>query len=138
MVMRFKSEEDYRQFLRLRELEWRRAPRQALPDADETPDPGPESVLAGKIGTWARDNGYPMLAFRQSRKAKGFLVAGWPDIEIKLPNGRSVSLELKSATGRMKQEQKDMKLRFMALGHEIYTVKSWKRFLEIVGNASRI
>jgi len=138
--MRFKSEEDYQQFLRLRELESRRvkAILHTLPDADDVPDPGPESVLAGKIGTWARDNGYPMLAFRQSRKAKGFLVAGWPDIEIKLPNGRSVSLELKSATGRMKQEQKDMKLRFMALGHEIYTVKSWKRFLEIVGNASRI
>jgi len=133
--MRFKSEEDYQQFLRLRDLE----SRQALPDSDDdTPDDGPESVLAGKIGTWARDNGYPILAFRQSRKAKGFLVAGWPDIEIKLPNGRAVSLELKSATGRMEQEQKDMRLRFMALGHEIYTVKSWKRFLEIVGNAQTI
>ena len=133
--MRFKSEEDYRQFLRLRELE----ARKALPDTDDdTPDDGPESVLAGKIGTWARDNGYPILSFRQSRKAQGFIPAGWPDIELKLPNGRAVSLELKSATGRMKQEQKDMKLRFMALGHEIYTVKSWKRFLEIVGNAQTI
>ena len=80
-MMRFKSEEDYQQFLRLRELESRRvkAILQTLPDADETPDPGPESVLAGKIVKYCKDHGYPCQCFRKSKKAKGFLVKGLTD-----------------------------------------------------------
>ena len=47
---------------------------------DETePDPGPESSLSGKITKWAKDHGYPCQCFRQSRKARGFTVPGWPD-----------------------------------------------------------
>jgi len=46
---------------------------------DDTPDPGPESKLQAKIAKWAKDHGYPCQCFRQSKKAKGFLVPGWPD-----------------------------------------------------------
>ncbi len=42
-------------------------------------DPGPESVLSGKIVRWAKERGYPCQCFRQSRKARGFLAPGWPD-----------------------------------------------------------
>lgn len=127
-MMRFKSEEDYMQFLRLRELE----ARKALPDTDDTADPGPESVLAGKIGTWAKDHGYPILAFRQSAKARGFIPAGWPDCTLILPEGRTVFIELKSGKGRLRKEQKQLRLMFMALSHEYHVCKSMQRFLEIV------
>ena len=46
--------------------------------ADEEPDEK-ESVLAGKIMKWAKDNAYPVQCFRQSVKARGFMVPGWPD-----------------------------------------------------------
>ena len=133
--MRFKSEEDYQQFLRLRDLE----ARKALPDSDDdTPDDGPESVLAGKIGTWAKDHGYPILSFRQSAKARGFIPAGWPDCTLILPEGRTVFIELKAGKGRLRKEQKQLRLMFMTLGHEYHVAKSMQRFLEIVGNAQTI
>lgn len=45
----------------------------------DVPDEGPESTLQGKIMKWAKDRGYPCQCFKQSRKAIGFLVPGWPD-----------------------------------------------------------
>jgi|GEM_PF-4950312 len=42
-------------------------------------DPGPESDLQGKIQKWAKEHGYPCQCFRQSAKARRFLVVGWPD-----------------------------------------------------------
>jgi hypothetical protein len=42
-------------------------------------DPGPESDLQGKIMKWAKGHGYPCQCFRQTVKAKGFLIPGWPD-----------------------------------------------------------
>ena len=46
---------------------------------DDVADDGEESILQGKIIDWADRHGYPVLCFRQSKKAKGFLVPGWPD-----------------------------------------------------------
>ena len=48
-------------------------------DTWDEPDPGPESVLQGKIMKYCKESGFPCLCFRQSKKAKGFLVPGWPD-----------------------------------------------------------
>ncbi len=48
-------------------------------DPKEIPDKGPESRLAGKIKKFCDDHGYPCQCFRQSKKAKGFLVPGLPD-----------------------------------------------------------
>ena len=39
----------------------------------------PESILAGKIMQYCKNEGYPCQCFRPSRKAIGFLVPGWPD-----------------------------------------------------------
>ena len=41
-----------------------------------------ESVLQGKITQWAKVHGYPCLSFRQSKKAQGFLLPGYPDITL--------------------------------------------------------
>lgn len=46
---------------------------------EDTPDPGKEEVLAGKIMAWCKERGYPVQCFRQSKKAKGFLLKGFPD-----------------------------------------------------------
>ena len=52
---------------------------------------------------------------------------------IALPGGRWLLLELKSEKGRLRSEQRALGRQFMYLGHEIYVVKSFKRFLEIAG-----
>jgi hypothetical protein len=97
----------------------------------EVPDDGPESRLAGKISKWAKTNGFPILNFRQSKKAAGFIPVGFPDVTLVLPN-RVVFLELKSATGRLRKEQHEVARQFAYLKNAIYVVKSYKRFLEIV------
>jgi hypothetical protein len=46
---------------------------------EDVPDEGPESILQGKIMKYCKESGFPCLCFRQSKKAKDFLVPGWPD-----------------------------------------------------------
>ena len=98
---------------------------------DETSDQGPESVLQSKIVKWCKDAGYPCLSFRQSKKAKGFLLPGYPDITIIIHN-RVVFVELKSASGSLRAEQKALGIQLMSLGHPWYQIKSYKRFLSII------
>ena len=50
-----------------------------LNPTEDIPDQGRESVLSGKIVKYCKEHGYPCQCFRQSRKAKGFLVPGLPD-----------------------------------------------------------
>lgn len=96
-------------------------------DVDE-----PESVLQGKIVAYCNGHGYPCLSFSQSRKARGFLRAGWCDITILLPKGRVVFLELKSAKGRLKPEQAELMQQAKYLQHEWHVVRTWKLFMEII------
>ena len=110
---------------------WRRGdPAPDLP-ALHVADEGKESDLSGKIQKWAKDHGYPCQCFRQSVKAKGFLVPGWPDVTLVL-QGRVVFMELKAKHGRLSNEQQMLKLQFLHLKAEWYEVRSFKRFLEIV------
>lgn len=104
-------------------------PEWAMPE--DQPDPGPESVLQGKIEAWCREWGRPYLSFRQSKRVKRILPPGWPDMEIIMPNGKTLRIELKSGSGRMSDDQKRLKLQFMALGHEIHVVTSYSKFLLI-------
>jgi len=48
-------------------------------EEDHEADSGPESKLQGKIMQWCKEHGFPCQCFRMSRKARGFLVPGWPD-----------------------------------------------------------
>lgn len=48
-------------------------------EVDDTPDPGPEDVLAGKIMKYCKENGFPHQCFRKSQKAKAFLTPGLTD-----------------------------------------------------------
>jgi hypothetical protein len=95
-------------------------PKWAMPD-----DEGKESVLAGKIQQWARDKGYPCQSNRQTKRAKGLLTPGWPDVTLIL-SGRVLFLELKVKGGRMSEEQKQLALQFSILGTPIHRVTSFK------------
>lgn len=103
-----------------------------LPPKDNEADDGPEKVLQRKIVTWAKDWGHPCLSFRQSKNAIGFITPGWPDITLILHKQRVVFLELKSKKGRMSEDQKMMRLQLLSHGQEIYEVRSYKQFLQIV------
>lgn len=103
-----------------------------LPPTEQESDHGPESKLQARIVAWCKEWGKPYLSFRQSRNAKGFLTPGWPDLTICLPSGRVLFIELKSAKGVVKAEQKAIHLQLMALGHEVHVIRSFKRFMEIV------
>jgi len=101
-------------------------------DEWDKPDPGKESVLQSKIEAWCKEWGRPYLSFHQSPKAKRMLPPGWPDMEIIMPNGQTLRMELKSSTGRLSDEQRQLRLQFLALGHSVHKVRSFKRFLELI------
>ena len=125
------SEEEYSEYMAKRERIMPRLQYHDLAGADE-PDEGPESKLQGKIVKWAKEWGRPIQSNRQTKGARSLLTPGWPDITMILPVNRVLFIELKGKGGRLSEEQKQMKLQFMALGHEIHEVRSYKRFLEIV------
>ena len=103
--------------------------------SNEPADEEKEAVLQGKIQKWAKDWGRPILSFRQSKNAKGFIPPGWPDISLLMPCGRVLFIELKSKGGRLSEEQRQAKLQFMALGHEIHEVRSYRAFLRLAREA---
>jgi len=100
-------------------------------ELDQEADPGPESSLQRKIEAWCKEWGRPILSFHQSKAAKRLLPPGWPDLTIIMPN-RVIFIELKSAKGRLSPEQKQLRMQFMALGHDIYEIRSFKRFKEVI------
>jgi len=91
-------------------------------------DPGPERALQRKIMAWAKERGYPCFHDRSRGKNQ----AGWPDCFLYLPKGRHILIELKSAKGSLRPEQKALRRQFKYLGHEYFKLRSWKHFLEII------
>lgn len=132
----FKTDADLQAYLQRARSGFRRDLLPAEQGTDRTglPADEPESVLQGRIVAWAHEHGYPIQSNRQTRNARGLLTPGWPDVCLIL-HGRVVWIELKACKGRLSAEQKEMRIRFMHLGHKIHEVRSWKRFLEIAGPA---
>ena len=95
----------------------------------EIPDPGPESDLQGKAEEWLNERGYPFIHDRSRGKNKRGNIL---DLHIYLPEGRHVVIELKAKGKTMTDEQKDTYRKILFLGHEIYEVRSFKKFLEIM------
>lgn len=50
---------------------------------------------------------------------------------IALPGNRWLLIENKTKQGRLSDDQKDLGNQFAFLGHNVYVIKSYKRFLEI-------
>lgn len=110
----------------------RNSPIGQVPDGDP-PDEGKESILQGKIERWCKEWGRPFLSFHQTKHIRHVLPAGWPDMEIIMPGGQTLRLELKSSSGRLSNEQKQTRLAFMILGHTIHQIRSFRAFKAIVG-----
>jgi len=94
-------------------------------------DEGPESDLQSKCEKWLKDHGYHFLHDR-SRKVnpKGMFL----DLHIYLPAGRHVVIELKVKDNKMSPEQKDTYQILLFNKHEIYEIRSYKAFLEVMNN----
>lgn len=99
--------------------------------SNEKADPGPEAELARKILKYCKEHGYPVQYFRQTPRVQRVLTPGWPDMTIVMSE-RVVFIELKSAEGYLRKEQKKMAQVFSWLGHPIHQVRSYKRFLEVI------
>lgn len=56
-------------------------------------------------------------------KASG-MHAGWPDVLVIGPRGRFIGLELKSTTGRLSDEQKDVHMRIEKAGALVFVCRS--------------
>jgi hypothetical protein len=56
---------------------------------------------------------------------------GWPDLTFTL-KGRSIAVELKSAKGKLTQEQKDTLAQLKRNGAEVYVMRSFDTFYDLL------
>jgi len=94
----------------------------------EVPDAGPENKLQAKCLEYCKAKGY-LVYHDWSKKVN---TPGWPDLFIFMPEKRLVLVELKSASGRLGTEQRELKRHLMYLRFEVHVVKSYKKFLAIM------
>jgi len=87
-----------------------------------------EHNLLVKCLQYCREKGYPVWHDWSRKKNE----AGWPDLIVFLSKGRTCLIELKSSKGYLRTEQQALKRHLLFLGHTVYVVKSYKRFLEIL------
>lgn len=97
------------------------------PEQTKTADE-PEKRLQAKIEAYLTEHGFYWFHDR----SRGCNQRGFPDLVAALPNGRTVWLELKSAGGRMSDEQRMVGAKLAFLGHGFYEIRSYRRFLEIM------
>ena len=105
-------------------------PQQYLQGSPDLPDKGLENALQRKAEDWLNERGYPYIHDRSRKKNKKGKIL---DLHIYLPKGRHVVIEFKVTGNKMSDEQKETYRKILFLGHEIYEVRSFKRFLEIMG-----
>jgi len=99
------------------------------PDDDpEVPDTGPEKKLQAKCLKYCKEHGWPCFHDYSKKKNQ----PGWPDLIIFMDDGRIEMVELKAAAGKLRSEQQQLHRNLMFLGHSIRTVKSYKRFKQIM------
>ena len=97
-------------------------------------DPGPESDLQRKIKDWCDQRGFPCISYWKTKKVYNLpgYIPGWPDMTV-FVHKRVILLELKTASGALRTKQKDIARQLLCLGHEWWQVKSFRRFLKIMG-----
>ena len=101
------------------------------PASQYKPDDGPESTLSKKIRGYCKDHGYPAQINRQSRKARGMLEPGWPDVTMCI-HGKVLFFELKAGKGKLSEDQIRIKLQFLSLKQNWFEVRSFRQFIDIV------
>lgn len=68
------------------------------------------------------------------RRLSGFAIRGVSDI-LGIHNGRMVCLEVKSAKGRLRPEQKEFLDRMISLGAVCGVVRSWPEALDVLSRS---
>lgn len=96
---------------------------------DDVPDPGPESRLQARCLRYCEERGWPVWHDYSRKKNR----AGWPDLIIFQPEGKVILIELKASGGKLRKEQRELKLQLNWLGHTVHVVRSFRRFVEVVG-----
>lgn len=91
---------------------------------------GRESRLQRKCTEWLKMKGFPYIHDNSRGKNRAGAIL---DLHIYLPEGRHVICELKTKGNKMSKEQKETYFKLLYLGHEVHEVRSYKRFLEIMG-----
>ena len=94
----------------------------------EKADDAPEYKLQAKIEAWCKQNGFP---FHHDR-SRGCNTAGFPDLVIALAGGITLWVELKSAKGRLSDDQRKWQAMLIYLGHKHFVIKSFRQFLQAV------
>jgi hypothetical protein len=112
---------------------WAKAKAPAPIDDSERPDDGLESGLQRKCLDYCKQNGY--RAFHD--RSRGVNEPGWPDLKIYMPFGKTLLIELKSSAGKLRREQKQLRLELHWMGHPVYVVKSFNGFLKIIQEKER-
>ena len=101
-----------------------------VPDGEPTTNEAEEieSKLQAKCTKWLREHGWKYIHVQGKKNRAGIL-----DLYVFLPKDHVVVFELKSKTGRMKDEQKEWVSYLAYHRYSVYPgVKSYKRFLEIM------
>lgn len=111
--------------------------RKIKSSTSRTPKAQPEKEIQAEIIRWLEARPDTIVNRRQSGTLitwQGYHIrlaqAGSPDLEVKLVGGRTLDIEVKSATGRVSPEQKEMLERLHLMGHEAIVVRSLKEVQE--------
>lgn len=93
----------------------------------------PEQIVQERVLSWLKFRGFlawhvPNRGLYDSKTNRYNLVDRWhvpgvPDIEVALPGGVTVRIELKSITGRVSPEQSALIARLDALGHPTFVAR---------------
>lgn len=91
--------------------------------------------LHGKILEWC-NNQWPRWKVIWARTdVKSTLPLGCNDMTVLMPRGRVVCVELKSATGKLSEDQLSWRAELRLLGHEVFVVRSLEEFLKVTSMA---
>ena len=122
----------------IQEFQVLEARNQPIAGVDHEADPGPEAELAKKIKGHSKQMGWPEpLIFPRTLAVRNFLPPGWPDCTIPIENKHVLFVELKAGKAKLREKQELTRLMFMALGHVIHKINSFKGYLALVDKILR-
>jgi hypothetical protein len=96
------------------------APQCCTPADDFEAHLGREADLQAEVEDWLTECGYYWFHDRSRGKNK----PGHPDLVVALPRSVTAWIELKTKTGSMSKEQKEVAMRLGALGHPVIIARS--------------
>lgn len=90
---------------------------------------GTEAALHNDVIAYCKSMGY--VYFHGSMAHRTRRVEGEPDVLIFLPGGRFLMVELKTAKGKLSDEQRILHFLLARLGHTVHVVRSLKELVAL-------